>query len=181
MRHIHISCDDDRLCLFQFFQISPEIILPLHPIIQPCQLVLGIGSVHCDKIKIFKLTCDHTSLLVMLLDPDPVCDRYGLFFCKDRCPGVSFAHCIIPVLVIPFQIQRELPLLHLCLLDAEDIRIRLFKEIQESFLDARPDPVYIPRYQFHCLYLTSFRNRPSAGARKPACCLSCDRRASCTL
>ena len=50
----------------------------------------------------------------------------------------------VPVLMIPREIQFQLSRLHLRLLDAEDIRIRLSKKIKESLLDTRPDSVYIP-------------------------------------
>ena len=48
--------------------------------------------------------------------------------------------------MIPFQFQIQLSFLHLRLLNTENIRICLMKEIQESFLNACPDTIYIPRY-----------------------------------
>ena len=80
----------------------------------------------------------------MFLDANAVRHAERLFLREYRSSGISLPHSIIPVLVISRQFEVELPRLHLCLLDAEDIGVRLFKKVKKSFLDASPDSVDIP-------------------------------------
>ena len=82
MGHIQVPTEDHRLCLFQFFQICKEVILPLHTIGKPCQLILGVGRIYRYKIIIFKFQGDHAAFLVMLFDSNSVRYGYGFLLCE---------------------------------------------------------------------------------------------------
>ena len=51
MGHIEIAAVDHRLRLIQLHQIVPQIVLPLHAVVQPGKLVLGVGRIAADKVK----------------------------------------------------------------------------------------------------------------------------------
>ena len=78
MGDIHIAAHHDRLLLIKRTEVPPERVFPLHPVIQTFQPILGIGRVHCHKIKILVFRRYDTPLVVMLFDPEPEADRKGL-------------------------------------------------------------------------------------------------------
>ena len=100
MRYIQITAENNRLCLFQLFQVCKKIFLPFHTIIQSCKLALGVWCIHGNKVKIFKLQCDHTPFLVVLLDSKSVAYADWFLLGKYCCPRITFFLRIIPVLMI---------------------------------------------------------------------------------
>ena len=144
MRYIQITAENNRLCLFQLFQVCKKIFLPFHTIIQSCKLALGVWCIHGNKVIIFKLQCDHTPFLVVLLDSKSVAYADWFLLGKYCCPRITFFLRIIPVLMISRCVQFKLSFLHLRLLNAENVCVRLLKKIHKSFSGTCTDTIYIP-------------------------------------
>ena len=51
---VHVTADDHRLVGVQRDQMLPESVLPGHPIGEALELILGIGGIDSDEIKILK-------------------------------------------------------------------------------------------------------------------------------
>ena len=149
MRHVQVAAEDHRLLPLQFFQIREEILLPLHPVWQSRQLILGIGRVHRHHIVFRKLRRNDTALLVVLLHANAVGHRQRLLLREHGRARIALLHRIIPVLVISRQIQVDLPLLQLALLNAENIRIHLLKIFQKALLHTGTQAIHIPGNQLH--------------------------------
>ena len=97
--------------------------------------------------------------MVVFLDPEAVAHRKRLLLGKDRRPGVALLLRVIPVLVIAGKVNSKLSLLHLGLLEAENVRVLpLYKGIEAFLGDAGPEPVDIPGNQFLFQMITSLRS-----------------------
>ena len=72
MGDIEIATKDDRLAEFKILAVLKEVSIPLLAIGESAQLVLGVGSVDGDEMKIGKLSCDNTPFGVVLLDANAV-------------------------------------------------------------------------------------------------------------
>ena len=144
MGHIHVPGSHHRLGLRQLQQVSPERVLPGHPVVEALQPVLGIGRVDRHEIKIFEFRRNHPALVVVLVDAQPVGHRNRLFFAKYGRSGVSFFLGVVPVLMVPRQVQFYLSFLQFCLLQAKYIGVCCFEKVQKSFFHRGAQSVYIP-------------------------------------
>ena len=147
MGDIHVSADDNRFFSGKPAQISAEIILPFHPVIQPFQAVLRIRRVDIYQIKIRIFQGDHPSLMVMFLYTQPQRNRKRLLTGKNRGSGVAFFFRVVPELIITLCLQINLTGLKLTLLNAEEISVRPRKIIHKAFFQAGSQSVYIPGNQ----------------------------------
>ena len=144
MSHIQVAAEDNRLFLFQGFEISKKSVFPFHAVGKPFQLILGVGRVYGYHIIMIKFKSDHTALPVMLLDSDSIGNAERLFLCKNGRSGISLFLRIIPVLMIAGKLQTDLAFLQLGFLNTEDIGIRFPEKIQKSFIETGPQTVDIP-------------------------------------
>ena len=144
MRHVQVAAEDDRLFGVQLLQIAAQVVLPLHTVVNARQLVLGVGHVEIDQIKIRVFQRDGAALVVVDVLVEAIAHRQRRRFGPDGRAGVAFFLGAVPILLIAGQLHLSLALLHLCLLQTENIRICLFKKIHKSFLHTCTDSIYIP-------------------------------------
>ena len=144
MRYIQIPAENNRLLLVQPTDIVSEIIFPFHTVINTFQLALGIGNVTIDQIKFIKFQCDQPAFMIVFVNPHSVHNLKRLFFCEYRRPRISFFVRIVPVLMIPFQLQLDLSGLQFCLLHAEDICLHFIKKIYKTLCHTGAQPIDIP-------------------------------------
>ena len=149
MRHIEVATNNDTLLLRQAADISAEIIIPTHPVIQTAQLLLGIRNIHADQIEVIHFQCNNPSLMVMLINPDTVSDRQRFQTGEHGRPGITLLVSVIPVGPVALELKIQLPLLHLGLLNAEEIRIQRLENILKTFAYTGPQAIDIPRYKLH--------------------------------
>ena len=135
MGHVQVAAVDDRLNLVQLHEVLPQGVLPLHAVVQPLELVLGVGGVTAHQVKFLILQGDEPSLVVVLVFPHSVAHRNGLVGGKDGGPGVPLLLGGVPVLQNPLpQVHVGLALLHLGLLQAAEVGLLPLIEIKKSLL-----------------------------------------------
>ena len=91
--------------------------------------------------------------MVMLINAQAVGNSHRLVLRIDGSARVSLLLGIVPVRAIAIEIQIQLSLLHLRFLQAEEISIQCLESISKSFVGTGPQPVHVPRNQFHDGYL----------------------------
>ena len=72
MGDIEVATKDDRFAELEIFTVMKEVSIPLLAIGESAQLVLRVGGVDGDEMKIVKLSCDYAPFGVVLLDADAV-------------------------------------------------------------------------------------------------------------
>ena len=149
MGHIEIAAVHHRLYGVQLAEIRPDIVLPLHTVIQPGQLILGIGSIAAYQIELRVLRRDDPALMPVDLFPEVTGNRERRPPGKDGGAGVTCLVGAVPVALIARQLKRRLLRPHFRLLKADHVGVRKGAEIQEALAETRPQAVDIPRYQFH--------------------------------
>ena len=104
MGDVQVSADYDahllsfRICpLGESCQICPEVILPLHPVLQSLQTVLCVRGIDAYKEEILHLQCYDTAFVVMFVDTQPVCYRYRVVLSEHRSSGIALLVRIVPV------------------------------------------------------------------------------------
>src|SRR3712207_7314314 len=78
MGHVEVTAHDDRLVGVEPTHVSSEIVLPFHAIVEAAQLVLRVGRVDCDEVKVFIFKRDDTSLVVVFIDSHAVGNADGV-------------------------------------------------------------------------------------------------------
>ena len=153
-RDVQVPAEDDGLLRVQRLQMRPERILPGHAVIQPLQAVLGVGGVAADEIKALKFGGNDPPLVVVLLQPQTVGHRERLDLGKDGHAGIPLLLCAVPKLMVPGQVQVDLPgvVLELGLLHAEDVRVQGGERRHKIFFHTSPQAVDVPGYEFHVLF-----------------------------
>ena len=141
---IQITAYDHRLDTIQLYQILPESIIPLEPVVQTCQFPLCVGRVAGDQEEVGVFQGDKSSLGIQFGVAKAVGNRQWLQFCKNSCTGVSFFLRITPMLAVAGKLQLDLSSLQLCLLQTEKVSIGSGEEVQKAFLHTGPQTVYIP-------------------------------------
>ena len=68
MGDIEVTADHDAFLLGQSSHISAEVILPLHPVVQALELILGIGHIDAHEIEFLVFRRYHTSFVVVQVD-----------------------------------------------------------------------------------------------------------------
>ena len=170
MSHVQIATIDHRLLCIQGTEVFPQGVLPGHTVVQPCQLPLGVGGVDAHQVKILVFQGDGSALRIMLGNSQAVGHGKGLVFGKDSRTGIALLFGAVPILKIALRGKFRLAGLHFGLLQAEEVRIRLGKEIGKALPQAGAEAVNIPRNKFHknlvqikdSKRVTVSANRPSA-------------------
>ncbi len=147
--HVQVAAIDHRLVLIQPQDVVPQGILPLHPIVQADQLPLGVGCVDAQEVKVLKFQGDGAALVVVLGDPQTVLHRQRLPLGKHGGAGITLLFGAVPVLIIAVGGKVGLPRLHFGFLNAEKVRIRLFKKLGKALVQAGSEAVNVPRDKFH--------------------------------
>ena len=150
--NVHVPADYDALILIQSTQIISESILPRHAEIKPLQFGLGIGCVYADKEKLIIFQSNCPALSVQLRDIYAVSYGKGRMLCENTGAGIALLLGIVPVGLIAFKAEVDLPFLQLCLLNAEKIRIKSSEALLKAFFTGSPEPVYIPGYKSHLAF-----------------------------
>ena len=149
VRDVKISTHHHRLAPVKSHKVLPEGILPLHSVIEPRKLVLGVGGIHRHDKAVLKLGGYHPSLAVVLIDTDAVGHRERLPFQKHRRSRISLFLGVIPIAVVIGQVEVDLALLQLGLLQAKDVGIHRPEYVDKPLAYAGAQAVYIPRNQLH--------------------------------
>ena len=144
MGHVQVPAVHHRLFGVQFQEVFPQVVLPRHPVVQPCQLVLGIGRVAAHQKEILVLRRDDPSLMPVDILAKVVCHRQRLPSGENSRAGISGLVGAVPESVIALQLKLRLLRPHLRLLQTDDIRVRKGAEGQETFIQTGPQPVHIP-------------------------------------
>ena len=147
--HIEVTAEDNGLLGIEPFEIVTEIILPGHTIVQTFQAVLRVGSVTANEIEIVHLEGYHTALMVVLINTYAVAYVQRFMLSEDSRAAVAFLVGIVPITVIALKGEVELSLLHLCLLQTEEVGIQLLEDITEALAFTSAQTVYIPTNKFH--------------------------------
>ena len=90
--------------------------------------------------------------MVVLFYTEAVGDVSRLLLCKNSRTGIPLFLRVVPVLVIPRQFQFDLACLKLRLLQAEKIRIKSTKILQEILAHHCSQTIYIPGNQLHLFF-----------------------------
>ena len=149
MGHVQIAAQQHGLDLIELLQIRPEVVLPLHAVVQSLQAVLGVGRVAAHQIERAHVAGDDPALVVVLVDADAVGHALHGHAAEHRRAGIALPVGAVEVLLVTGQIHRALPLLHLDLLQAQHVRIQRLHALIEVLADHRAQAVYVPGYQFH--------------------------------
>ena len=73
VRHVHVAADDNRLFLVQAYQICPEIVFPLHSVIQSLEFFLGVRGIDANQVKGVEFQGNDPAFQVVLVYADSVC------------------------------------------------------------------------------------------------------------
>ena len=124
VRNVQISADDDRLFGIQLLQVGAQVVLPLHTVVDACQLVLGVGDIEVDKVKAGVFQRDGAPLVVVQVLLQPVAHRQGGRFCPDCRAGVALFVGTVNVLGVARRGKVRLTGLHLGFLYAEKVGVQ---------------------------------------------------------
>ena len=105
---------------------------------------MGIGCITGKEIIVFKLKRNQPALCVVFGNIHSVENGKRLFLCENCRSGVAFSFGIVPVLVVAVKLKVNLPLLKLCFLEAEDVRVKGAEYLRKALLDAGSDSVNVP-------------------------------------
>ena len=145
MRHVQIAAHDNRFLSVELHEIAAETVLPYHAVIKPSQSVLRVWRVDGNKIEVGHLQSYHASFVVVFVLANAIAHIQRLMLREDGRTAISFLLGIVPVGLITDELDVELPLLHLCLLQAEEIGIEFAEHFLESLSHASAQAVDIPR------------------------------------
>ena len=71
---VHVTADHDSFARGQAGDISPEVILPAHTVIQAAKAVLGIRDIDAYQIKILHLQGENAAFMVVFIHSDAACN-----------------------------------------------------------------------------------------------------------
>ena len=147
--HVQVPAENHRLDGVQLCQIGAEIVLPLHPVVDALEAVLGVGGVAAHQIEIGVLGGNDPSLMAVEVVAKAVGYGEGLLPGENGGTGIAFFVSVVPVHMVARQVQLYLACLELGLLQAVDVGSRLPAEIKKALLQTGPQAVDIPGNQFH--------------------------------
>ena len=82
--------------------------------------------------------------MVVLVDANAVLHRQGFVTREDGSTRVAFLLGVVPVRLVSVELQVQLSLLHLRLLQAEEVGVQQLERLAEAFALAGPQSVDIP-------------------------------------
>ena len=154
MRDVEVAAEKNGLFDINRLQICTEYILPCQPIIEAFEPTLTVWRIAVDEIEIRKLQGNDTTLAVILRIVNAIYNIQRFETGKYSRTRVTFLFSTIPVLLVPWQIEDGLSLLHLCLLHAENISIQHTKDIHKALLQTSAQAVDIPRNKLVLFHLS---------------------------
>ena len=146
---VHVPADDDRFVPVERADELAERIVPVHPVFQPTQAVLGVRRVDAHEVEFRVFGRDHAALEIVLRQAKIILHVERLGLRKDGGAGVALFLGAAPVLVVARQVKRDLPGLELCLLQAENVRIQRTERVRKAFGHTGAQPVDVPGYKSH--------------------------------
>ena len=149
VRHIHIPANHHRLGLFELLQISAEIILPAHTVIQPLEFVLRVGDIGVHQEEIPEFQSNRTPFVVVLVYAYSRSYRKRMPACVDCGSGIAVLVRIIPIGFVSGKLQINLSGFQFRLLQADAIRVETLENPGKTLADHSPQAVHVPAYQFH--------------------------------
>ena len=147
--NVQVTAEDDWLFLIESGQVGPEIVFPLHAVIEAGQFALAVGGIAGDEVERVEFEGDEPPFMVVFVHAHAVVDRQGMEAAEDGRTAVALAVGVIPVLFIPGQVHVYLAGLQLRFLQGEDIGVELVEYIHKSFFHDSAQTVYIPGNTFH--------------------------------
>ena len=108
MGDVQVAGVDHRLLRVQCFQVGEQVGLPLHPVVNALELLLGVGGVAADEEKALKFQRDESSLVVVRVDTHAVTHRQRLLAGEHRRAGIALLVRAVPELFVAGQLQFEL-------------------------------------------------------------------------
>ena len=147
--HVQVPAVDHRLFPVQLAKVLPEIVLPGHAVIQTEELVLGVGGIAADQVKVRELRRDDPPLVAVLVDSKVIGDVQRLPPGEDGGAGVARLVRAVPEALVAGEIKLRLLRAHFRLLKADDVRAGEGAEVQEALFQAGPKAVDVPGNQSH--------------------------------
>ena len=144
MGHVQVAAVDHRLFGVQRHQIGTDVVLPFHAVVQPGQLILGVGGVAADQIEIVELGGDDPSLVAVDIVSEVIGHGQGRTAREHGGAGVARLVGAVPEPLVALQRKGCLLRTHLRLLQADDVRIRQRAEVQKALVQAGPQAVDVP-------------------------------------
>jgi len=161
VRHVHVAADKDGLAAVEHGEGEAEGIVPRHAARQAAQAVLRVRRIDGDDVEVPVLKRDDPALGVHLpqalvgrhlgddVGGQSVGDAERTVAGVDGCAAVALLVGIAPVGFVAGELKVELSLLHLRLLQTEEIRVERGKAFAEAFAAHGAESVYIPGNEFH--------------------------------
>ena len=113
------------------------------------KLPLGVGRIAGQKIKVRIFQGDQPSLRIQVFNSHSHPDGEGRFFCENCRAGVSLFQSVVPKRIVSGRGKGDLPLLELCLLEAEKVGIRFIEKIRKALTHTGTQAIDIPGNAFH--------------------------------
>ena len=173
MGHVEIAAQHHRLLFVQLHEVGPEVVLPLHPVVDAGQLVLGVGGVAADQEEAVELRGDDPALVVVRVQADAAGDGQGLHPGEHRRARVALLFRAVPEEPVAGQLQCDLVGLELGLLEADHVGVHPLEEVQKALAQACTQAVDVPGNQSHASpssgnHFMGLPSLSSRGVRPPA-------------
>ena len=149
MGHIQVAAQDYGLLFIQGHQVTTEIVLPLHAVVQTFQSVLTVRRVAANEVEVGVFQRDESSLVVVFVDTHAILYGERGMLGVDGCTRVSFLVGIVPVTLVTEEGHVELTCLHLGLLQAEEVGIQGVEGLFEILTCYGAQAVNVPTDEFH--------------------------------
>ena len=146
--HVQVTADDHRLFGVQVQQVSTQVILPLHAVVNAGQFVLGVGHIQVHQIEVLEFQGDGPALMAVGLHPDAVPGIEGLQPGVDQSAGIALLLGTVDVFGIAFRLKVRLAGLHLGLLQADGIGVKGSKGFGKALFQAGTKAVHVPADEF---------------------------------
>ena len=87
---------------------------------------------------------DDAPLAVVFRNADAIGHAEWLVLREDSCAAIPFLLGIVPIALIAVESDVQLTLLHLGLLQAEEVGVQRLEDFAEALTVAGPQPIHIP-------------------------------------
>ena len=159
MRNVEITAHDNGFgvggrpighrALFKPLAELAERIVPLHSMVDACQLVLSVGGVDVDKPQLGELERTDAPLVVEIVVTQAVQHLQRLALREHSGSRIALALRIAPEVVVSVKRKVDLPFLAFRLLKREHISIEGRKDFFETLLHDGANTVDVPRHESH--------------------------------
>ena len=144
MSHVHVTTYQYGLLRVECHEILAEGVVPCHTVVETSQPVLCIWGIDGDDVEVLVFQRDDTSFVVVFIYAHTINDAQRLVLGEDGGTGVALLVGVVPVALIALEGDVQLALLHLCLLQTEEISIETAKDVAEALTIAGTQAVDIP-------------------------------------